>query len=145
MHCREISILLITLSFQISHQYPWGAPASRCNNLMPSHQGAFSQESPSPFEIIPSTSFIGNGYTMKVEIRSTEANRLLAGFMLQARTISDPLKIVGEFQEAPASSFGFLDCSGHRTTVTNANNNRSLSLTFEWAAPRDFIGLVRFQ
>lgn len=144
MQQRIFFTLLIALSAEISYQFPTGAPASRCNTLYPSHEGAVSREFPSPYEIFPSASVVGNGHSINVEIRSVDANRQFAGFILQARTTSDPYEIVGEFQET-GPPFVFRDCSGHRTTATNANNIRSSSLTFEWAAPREFTGIVRFQ
>lgn len=130
---------------ELALSFPYGAPASRCDNLMPSHQGLLSQDSPSPFQIIPSLKTIGNGQSMTVEIRSLEIDRPFAGFMLQARTASDPFVILGQFQERDGPAFDFRDCTTLRSTVTHANNTRKESFGFEWSAPWEFVGKVRFQ
>lgn len=135
----------VLMCCKLALMYPHGAPASRCENLMPSHQGLLSQDSPSPFQIVPSSKTIENGQSMTVEIQSLEIGRPFAGFMLQARTTSDPFVILGQFQERDGPSFNFRDCTTLRSTVTNANNSRSETFGFEWSAPWEFVGKVRFQ
>lgn len=140
-----VFVVLIVLNIKFSAQFPNGGPVGRCNNLLPGHQNFGSQESPSPYDIVPSTNIIGNGHNITVEIRSSEPGRTFAGFMLQARTTAETFVIVGVFQESPGPAFNFRDCSGYRTTVTNADNNRKESIIFEWEAPTEFTGSVRFQ
>lgn len=124
-------------------QFPSGGTISRCENLLPSHQGALPQTTPSPYEIIPKENTVGNGKRIQVEIRSSQAGLTFRGFMLQARTTEGV--VVGQFQEVEGVNFNFRDCSGARTTTTNANNQDISSITFEWAAPVEFTGTVRFQ
>lgn len=138
-------VFLIFLSVDNSLQFPNGAPASRCNSLEPSHSGAVSQTFPSPYEIIPLTDKIGNGQTLRLIIHTSQLHQSFKGFMFQARTVSDPFAVVGQFQQAEGYEVVFRDCSSSRSTVTNANNNLNTTLLFEWIAPRDFVGNVKFQ
>lgn len=138
-------VLAALLCSKLSSSFPHGAPASRCDSLMPSHESLLSQDFPSPFQIVPSSKTIGNGQRMTVEILSLKIDRPFAGFMLQARATSDPFEILGQFQERDEPAFNFRDCTTLRSTVTNANNSRSESFSFEWSAPWEFVGKVRFQ
>lgn len=145
---KKILILfLVVLTFDFSMEFPSGAPASRCDTLTPNHSGAVSQDLPSPFEIVPSVKRIENSGVMKVEIRGVMPGQTFNGFILQARTLADPYVIQGEFHKSESSetSFKLLDCSGSHTTVTQENNTRLESLVFEWTAPKEFIGVIRFQ
>lgn len=142
---RFISFVLLSfLSVDFSEQFPQGSPPSRCTSLEPSHQGAVSQPFPSPYEITTSKSVIGNGGNLRVEIRSLDPARTFSGFILQARTVTDPFVLDGSFirNESP---FNFVSCEGFQSTVTNSNNTRHESLVFEWTAPSEYIGKIRFQ
>lgn len=139
------SLLVIFLSFQLSEQHSHGGPMSRCVTLYPSHAGAVAQTFPSHYEIIPSIKVIGNGQKLTVEIRANVPEKTFSGFMLQARTTDDPFAIDGMFVEVENPGFNFRPCSGPQTTVTNSNNNRHQSLKFEWTAPREFTGTIKFQ
>jgi hypothetical protein len=110
---------------------------------MPSHQGAAAQTTPAPYEIIPIATSVENGGKLLVEIRPRQQGLTFRGFMLQARTSEGV--VVGQFQTIEGVEFNHMDCSGFRTTVTNANNNELTSIVFEWAAPMEFTGTVTFQ
>lgn len=138
-------IFAVLLFLKISHQHSRGAPASRCETLTPSHQGIGSQDFPSIFDIIPSVDQIRPGDKMRVEIRSTAADRSFRGFLLQARTLTEPFQIVGQFHEEQPTSVEFRDCSGLRTAITHNTNDEFASRTFDWTAPTEFEGSVRFQ
>lgn len=143
---RKIFIVFAVLVlFKSSHQHSHGAPASRCETLAPSHQGLGSQAFPSIFDIIPSVDMIRPGDKMSVEIRSSVPDRSFRGFLLQARTLTNPFEIVGQFQEQQPTSVVFRDCSGLRTAITHSDNGQFTSRTFEWMAPTEFEGSVRFQ
>lgn len=144
---RNILVIFAVLAFcKNSHQHSRGAPESRCTTLAPGHGVHGSQEFPSPFDIIPSVDVIRPGDKMSVEIKSVEGDRSFRGFLLQARTLTTPFEIVGQFQEQQPSSVNFLDCSGGlRTAITHTTNADFTSRTFEWMAPTEFEGSVRFQ
>lgn len=144
---KVLILLLVVLTFDFSSQFHNGAPLSRCETLTPSHGGSVSQEFPSPFEIVPSVNRIKNGDVMKVEIRSVTPGQTFNGFILQARTMTDPYVIQGEFHKPKSDEtlYMLLNCSESHTTVTQANNTRLESLVFEWTAPKEFIGVIRFQ
>lgn len=139
------SIFLTLLSIHASHQHSHGAPMSRCYDLRPMHGGFQPQELPSHYKIVASEKVIGNGQKMKVEILSTDEDRGFNGFMMQARTTGDPFVIVGRFVESQESDYNFRPCTGPHSTVTNANNNTRQIMTFEWSAPVDFTGIVKFR
>lgn len=142
-------ILFIFLLCKSSLQRGNGAPASRCLNLEPNHGAATSQPFPSPYDIILTRKIIGNGEVMKVEIRSSQAGRPFSGYILQARTSSDPVIIDGQFKESDdnveSPRYAFRDCLAPNTTVTHANTVRRESQIFDWEAPRQFVGKLRFQ
>lgn len=142
---KNLIVFAVLVFFKSSHQHSHGAPFSRCETLAPSHQGIGSQDFPSIFDIIPSVDMIRPGDKMSVEIRSSAADRSFRGFILQARTLTNPFQIVGQFQEQQPSSVVFRDCSGLRTTITHSSNEQFPSRTFEWMAPSEFEGSVRFQ
>jgi len=134
----------VLLAVAGSHQRSDGAPASRCENLTPNHQGSVTQEGIFPYEILPSATVIGNGQRMLVEITSPERDLAFRGFLMQARASSDPLEIVGEFVESEA--YNIRNCSDlFASSATNANANDKNSLVLEWIAPSDFTGTVKFQ
>jgi hypothetical protein len=132
-------LLMVRSSWEFSH----GAPISRCVTLTPSHQGTAPQTTPAPYEIIPRETSVENGGKLLVEIRPRQEGLTFRGFMLQARTSEGV--VVGQFQTIEGVEFNHMDCSGFRTTVTNANNNEKTSIVFEWAAPMEFTGTVTFQ
>lgn len=137
--------LIIFIITNKSVQFPQGAPVSRCDSLEPSHGGAVSQLFPSSYEIILLTNKIGNGQTMKVLIHTSLLHNSFRGFILQARTVSEPPLIVGQFQQVEGYVMTFRDCSGFRSTVTNANNILNTTLLYEWTAPSNYIGKAKFQ
>ena len=139
-----ILFLLISLNCDFSDQFPHGSPPSRCTNMEPMHSGAITQESPSPYKLVVSEKVIGNGQQLKVEIRSDEPGRTFAGFLLQARTVTEPFVVDGLFVggEEP---FNYLNCSVPRSAVTNSNRERRESISFDWTAPREYTGKIRFQ
>lgn len=140
-------ILVLTFLISVlcgnSLQHSRGAPISRCVTLTPSHQGTLPQETPAPFKIFPRENSVGNGRTLSVEIRATEEGRTFRGYMLQARTTENV--VVGQFKPVEGRESNFLDCTGLATTMTNANNNEDSSVVFEWTAPLQFTGIVKFQ
>lgn len=138
-------LLIISAAVKISLEHSHGGTLANCNNLNPSHQGAAAQTTPFPYAVIPGKNVIGNGKKMTVEIRGIESGVTFNGFMLQARTISETPTIFGQFQPSEKVVFNFRDCLGLHTTVTNANNDRHESLIFEWAAPLQYVGKIRFQ
>ena len=138
-----VCLFLILLMIENSQQFGRGSPVSRCENMLPSHQGAVPQTTPSPYKIVLKETSIGNGQRMSVELKALENGRKFRGFLLQARTIDG--RIIGQFQPNDEIDFNFLECNGFRTAVTNSNNNEDSSLTFEWAAPMEFTGKIRFQ
>jgi Reeler domain len=112
-----------------------------------SHDGAITQTVPSPYDIVSSSQVIGNGKKMTVEIKSLELGRPFLGFILQARTSSDPVIIDGRFHELEGGSenFALLNCMSPNTSVTHSNNSPKTSLSFEWEAPASYTGVLRFQ
>lgn len=138
-----IYLIVILLMVEDSQQFSRGSPVSRCENMTPSHQNAEPQTTPSPFKIILKEQTVGNGQRLSVELKAVEDGRKFRGFLLQARTIEG--SIIGQFQPNEEIDFNFLECNGFRTAVTNSNNDEDISLTFEWAAPMEFTGKIRFQ
>ena len=141
----ELLIFFVVVLVKNSVLHPTGSPLSRCNNLEPSHAGAVTQTSPFPYQIIPGLDTVGNGQKLTVEIRALEPSRIFRGFLLQARTTNDSATIVGQFELTTGVAFNFRDCSGTRTSVTNANNDEHQSLRFDWTAPFTYTGPIRFQ
>lgn len=138
-----VCLIIVLLMIGNSQQFSRGSPASRCDNMTPSHQGAEPQTTPSPYKIVLTEKSVGNGQRLSVELKTSVDGRKFRGFLLQARTLEG--SIIGQFQPKEEIDFNFLECNGFRTAVTNSNNNEDSSLTFEWAAPMEFIGKIKFQ
>lgn len=134
-------IFILLISCGPSEEFSRGAPIEACGTLTPSHRNAETQQLPSPYVIEVSTNTIGNGESLTVEIRSNQPGRLFRGFLLQARTTQVPVEIEGSF----VGSYNFVGCSGVQSTVTNSNSTDHAGLVFDWTAPREYTGRIRFQ
>lgn len=86
--------LIITSLLGPSTQLPGGAPESVCHSLMPSHNNIPAQTIPTPYRISPSSTIVGQGQVLRVNIDSNPPNLVVKGFMLHARSTSPPFNVV---------------------------------------------------
>lgn len=93
----KFAVLLIIASvLHTTRTLPQGAPESVCSTMLPFHGGGIApMTSPSPFRITTSSTVVGQGQVLRVEIESNPAELNFGGFMIHARSAVPPFKVVG--------------------------------------------------
>ncbi|KAM9750243.1 reelin domain-containing protein 1 [Dama dama] len=130
------ALCLVPSSSAFSH----GAGAVACADMRPKHIPARTQ-SPGTHHItvLTGSSSYSPGATVSVAVRSS---RDFMGFLLQARRVSDH-QIAGTFVFIPPHS-KLIACFEEADTVTHADKSRKRNLAFEWRAPAQPVGSIRF-
>ncbi|KAH8396978.1 hypothetical protein KR215_007085 [Drosophila sulfurigaster] len=129
------------------HSLPQGAPETVCDTMLPFHSSGadLPQNSVSPFGIETSTSVVGQGQTLRVDITGVPAGLTFGGFMIQARNRNPPHQIVGQFSPSRDGTIKLMNCENsvnNSATHSNAGNKPQVSL--DWQSPVDFLGQVVF-
>lgn len=143
----RILLLIVTVLniWQITETYPSGAPESVCETMLPFHGGGIPpMSSPSPFRVEPSTSVVGQGEQLTVEIFGTPSALTFGGFMLQARNTEPPYQVVGQFAPHALGLSKHMNCNGPQTSITHSSSSPKPGITLEWQAPVDFLGRIIF-
>lgn len=92
---RLIVVLFISNTFTPTSPLPQGAPESVCDTLLPFHGGGIRpMTTASPFSIVTTSSAVGQGQILTVEIKSSPPELRFGGFMLHARSTSPPYRVV---------------------------------------------------
>lgn len=139
-------LFLILNIVNISIQRRNGAPESVCDTMLPFHGDIPPQPlSSSLFSIHPITNTIGQGQILRVEVESTIPNLSFQGFMISARTVSPPFRIVGRFASSADGTIKLINCGGTENTATHSNTNLKAEFGLDWQAPTDYIGDVIFK
>ncbi|XP_014635675.1 PREDICTED: uncharacterized protein LOC101397299 [Ceratotherium simum simum] len=130
------TLCLASCSSAFSH----GAGVAACEHMQPTHIRAQPQD-PGTHHITihTSSSSYSPGDTVPVTVRSS---RNFMGFLLQARRVSDH-QIAGTFVFIPPHS-KLMTCFEEADTVTHSDKSRKRNLSFEWKAPAQPVGDVRF-
>ncbi|XP_013834311.1 uncharacterized protein LOC102167861 [Sus scrofa] len=130
------ALCLASWSSAFSH----GASSVACVDMQPKHTPAQPQNPRTHhITILTGSSSYSPGDTVPVAVRS---RRDFLGFLLQARRVSDH-QIVGTFVFTPPHS-KLMTCSEEADTVTHSDKSRKRNLWFEWRAPAQPAGDIRF-
>ncbi|XP_057581806.1 reelin domain-containing protein 1 [Hippopotamus amphibius kiboko] len=130
------ALCLASSSSAFSH----GAGSVACMDMQPKHIPAQPQNPRTHhITILTGSSSYAPGDTVSVAVRSS---RDFTGFLLQARRVSDH-QIAGTFVFIPSHSKP-MACFEEADTVTHADKSRKRNLSFEWRAPAQPAGDVRF-
>lgn len=143
----SLSIVLLLLSSPTSIiSLPQGAPTSVCDTMLPFHGGGIPPSTvTSPFNIVTDAPAVAQGQTLHVEIESVPPELLFGGFMIQARSISPPYRVVGRFAPSADGLVKLIDCGGSDNTATHVSPSPKSNLGLQWQAPNDFLGDVVFK
>uniref|UniRef100_A0A8C6DBL9 Reeler domain containing 1 n=1 Tax=Moschus moschiferus TaxID=68415 RepID=A0A8C6DBL9_MOSMO len=130
------ALCLVPSSSAFSH----GAGAVACADMRPKHIPAQTQ-SPGTHHItvLTGSSSYTPGPSDKFQVVSS---RDFMGFLLQARRVSDH-QIAGTFIFIPPHS-KLITCFEEADSVTHADKSRKRNLSFEWRAPAQPVGNIRF-
>ncbi|XP_019276321.2 reelin domain-containing protein 1 [Panthera pardus] len=130
------ALCLASCSTAFSH----GAGLVACQDMQPKHLQAQPQN-PGTHHITIHTSRSSYlpGDIVLVTVRSS---RDFMGFLLQARRVSDH-QIAGTFVSIPPHSKP-MACFQEADTVTHSDKSRKRNLAFEWQAPAQPVGDIRF-
>ncbi|XP_049487169.1 reelin domain-containing protein 1 isoform X2 [Panthera uncia] len=130
------ALCLASCSTAFSH----GAGSVACQDMQPKHLQAQPQN-PGTHHITIHTSRSSYlpGDIVLVTVRSS---RDFMGFLLQARRVSDH-QIAGTFVSIPPHSKP-MACFQEADTVTHSDKSRKRNLAFEWQAPAQPVGDIRF-
>uniref|UniRef100_A0A673SUA9 Reeler domain containing 1 n=1 Tax=Suricata suricatta TaxID=37032 RepID=A0A673SUA9_SURSU len=129
------ALYLASYSTAFSH----GAGSVACEDMQPKHIPAQPQSLDHHLTIHTSRSSYLPGDTVPVTVRSS---RDFMGFLLQARRVSDH-QIAGIFVSIPPHSKP-MTCFQEADTVTHSDKSRKRNLAFEWQAPAQPVGDIRF-
>nr|XP_045372324.1 reelin domain-containing protein 1 [Camelus bactrianus] len=117
-----------------------GAGSGACVDMQPKHSPAHPQNPRThPITLLTGRSSYSPGDTIPVTVKSS---RDFMGFLLQARRVSDH-QIVGTFVFIPPHS-KLMTCFEEANSVTHSDKSRKRHLSFEWQAPAQPVGDVRF-
>lgn len=140
-------VFLILINFlTLTTPLPNGAPTSVCDTMLPFHGGGIPPSTAtSPFNVVTDAPAVAQGQTLHIEIQSVPPELLFGGFMIQARSINPPYRVVGRFAPSADGLVKLIDCDGIDNTATHSNTNPKSNLGFQWQAPSDFLGDVVFK
>ncbi|XP_016985376.1 putative ferric-chelate reductase 1 homolog isoform X2 [Drosophila rhopaloa] len=140
--------LLVVATWPDSGQsLPQGAPETVCDTLLPYHSGGsvLPQNSVSPFKVETSSSTLGQGQTLRVDLTGVPAGLSFGGYMIQARNRNPPHQIVGQFGPARDGTIKLMNCENSvNNSATHSNAGPKQQVLLEWQSPVDFLGQVVF-
>ncbi|XP_016968221.1 putative ferric-chelate reductase 1 homolog isoform X2 [Drosophila biarmipes] len=126
---------------------PQGAPETVCDTMLPFHSGGsiLPQNSVSPFSVETSSSTLGQGQTLRVDLTGVPAGLTFGGYMIQARNRNPPHQIVGQFGPARDGTIKLMNCENSvNNSATHSNAGPKQQVLLEWQSPVDFLGQVVF-
>ncbi|XP_017078932.1 putative ferric-chelate reductase 1 homolog isoform X2 [Drosophila eugracilis] len=126
---------------------PQGAPETVCDTMLPFHSGGsvLPQNSVSPFSVETSSSTLGQGQTLRVDLTGVPAGLSFGGYMIQARNRNPPYQIVGQFGPARDGTIKLMNCENSvNNSATHSNAGPKQQVLLEWQSPVDFLGQVVF-
>lgn len=151
--CSKMSLLsLLSLAALLScgsvRSLPQGAPETVCDTMLPFHAGGtvLPENSVSPFGIETSSSVIGQGQTLRVDVTGAPAGLSFGGFMIQARNRNPPYQIVGQFSPSRDGTVKLMNCENSvNNSATHSNAGPKPQVSLDWQSPVDFLGQVVFK
>ncbi|XP_032570551.1 putative ferric-chelate reductase 1 homolog isoform X1 [Drosophila sechellia] len=126
---------------------PQGAPETVCDTMLPFHSGGsvLPQNSVSPFSVETSSSTLGQGQTLRVDLTGVPAGLSFGGYMIQARNRNPPHQIIGQFGPARDGTIKLMNCENSvNNSATHSNAGNKQQVILEWQSPVDFLGEVVF-
>ncbi|XP_037714123.1 putative ferric-chelate reductase 1 homolog isoform X2 [Drosophila subpulchrella] len=126
---------------------PQGAPETVCDTMLPFHSGGsiLPQNSVSPFSVETSSTTLGQGQTLRVDLSGVPAGLTFGGYMIQARNRNPPHQIVGQFGPARDGTIKLMNCENSvNNSATHSNAGAKQQVLLEWQSPVDFLGQVVF-
>ncbi|KAL7737614.1 hypothetical protein ACLKA6_007724 [Drosophila palustris] len=139
-----LAALLIAATVQ---SLPQGAPETVCDTMLPFHSGGreLPKNSAPPFGIETSTSVVGQGQTLRVDITGLTPELSFGGFMIQARNRNPPYQIVGQFGPSRDGTIKLMNCENSvNNSATHSNAGPKQQVSLDWQPPVDFLGQVVF-
>jgi len=127
---------------------PQGAPETVCDTMLPFHSGGsiLPQNSVSPFSVETSSTTLGQGQTLRVDLTGVPAGLTFGGYMIQARNRNPPHQIVGQFGPARDGTIKLMNCENSvNNSATHSNAGAKQQVLLEWQSPVDFLGQVVFK
>ncbi|XP_030386072.1 putative ferric-chelate reductase 1 homolog isoform X2 [Scaptodrosophila lebanonensis] len=139
-------VLHIVGSWTPGMSLPQGAPETVCDTMLPFHGGGIlPANSVSPFSIETSTSVIGQGQTLRVDVTGVPTGLSFGGFMIQARNRNPPYQIIGQFGPSRDGTVKLMNCENSvNNSATHSNAGAKSQVSLEWESPVDFMGQVVF-
>ncbi|XP_030240233.1 putative ferric-chelate reductase 1 homolog isoform X3 [Drosophila navojoa] len=126
---------------------PQGAPETVCDTMLPFHAGGsvLPENSVSPFSIETSSSVVGQGQTLRIDVTGVPAGLSFGGFMIQARNRNPPYQIVGQFSPSRDGTVKLMNCENSvNNSATHSNAGPKPQVSIDWQSPVDFLGQVVF-
>jgi len=104
------------------------------------------QNSVSPFSVETSSSTLGQGQTLRVDLTGVPAGLSFGGYMIQARNRNPPHQIIGQFGPARDGTIKLMNCENSvNNSATHSNAGPKQQVILEWQSPVDFLGQVVFK
>lgn len=143
MWLKVIFVAIFSVEYALS--FSTGAGTTACGTLMPSHGGILPQQTLPPVTITRSAENVQQGQTLTLTITSNDANFSFRGFIVQARTLANEPEVVGRF--IITDGMRAVNCQTLPATsvATHTSNNDKTSVTLQWQAYTNSLGLINFQ
>ncbi|XP_073846110.1 putative ferric-chelate reductase 1 homolog isoform X2 [Musca autumnalis] len=140
-----IFILHLTTWMPHISTLPQGAPETVCDTMLPFHAGGIAPATTKPpFRIETSTTTIGQGQTLRVDIIGVPSGLTFGGFMIQARSTSGN-QVIGQFNLPEDGLSKLMNCDNSvGNSVTHTNTSPKPEISLEWQSPVDFEGEIVF-
>ncbi|XP_037288024.2 putative defense protein isoform X1 [Rhipicephalus microplus] len=130
------NLCLLVVLFRGTVCYPSGAPVQACNDMMPQHGSAASNDKGT----LDLTAAMDGKRNVKVVLTGT-----FKGFLIKAVS-KDGGVVSGKFTIDKPDTMKGLDCDGHTdSAVTHTHNGDKNSVAVTWTAPDSFTGDVMFR
>uniref|UniRef100_A0A672JCX3 Reeler domain containing 1 n=1 Tax=Salarias fasciatus TaxID=181472 RepID=A0A672JCX3_SALFA len=141
LHWFYVGVALLSLAPPPTASFSRGASPASCRGMTPNHIRAHPQDSRQGYVTVhTSASSYLPGQLVTVTVRSS---RDFMGFLLQARSVGDPVLLGGSWALTPPGAHT-LHCLSEDDTVTHSDKQLKRNLSFVWRAPDTPIGDVRF-
>lgn len=143
-----VALLALLIAVATVRSLPQGAPETVCDTMLPFHQGGsiLPENSVSPFGVETSTSIVGQGQTLRVDITGVPNGLTFGGYMIQARNRNPPYQIVGQFSPSRDGTVKLMNCENSvNNSATHSNAGPKAQVSLDWQSPVDFLGQVVFK
>lgn len=140
----KLIFFCVVLWIQNSLAFPEGGGTSACETLQPNHPPHEPQVTDVPVDVNLSTQSLVQGEIMTITIEARGGFEF-RGFMIQARTLTEELEVLGEFDFLGNARNVVCESLPPNSVATHSQPTPKTMIQLNWRAPFNFVGIINFQ